>query len=111
MTDHKKPQQGEKMSDDLKLYHHAVNKFGVENQLGMMVEECAELILAVRKYIRNSGPDTLRNLAEECADVEIMCAQVRAIVGPLTVDRIKRDKIKRMEQFIYTDDDPDEQSA
>lgn len=37
----------------------------------MMIEECAELILALRKLDRNK-PNAMENVYEEIADVEIM---------------------------------------
>ena len=51
--------------------------YGKESQLGMAQEECAELIQAVSK-IRRKGEtkDAIDHLAEEIADVRIMCEQL-----------------------------------
>ena len=63
--------------------------YGKEPQLGMAQEECAELIQAISK-VRRKGEtkDAIDHLAEEIADVRIMCAQLMhlyRIVGLVTV--------------------------
>lgn len=54
----------------------AIKVFGKEKQMDMVVEECAELIQAVNKYKRNPNIDTLKSLAGEIADVQIMIDQL-----------------------------------
>ena len=56
--------------------------YGKEPQLGMAQEECAELIQAISK-VRRKGEtkDAIDHLAEEIADVRIMCAQLVTILG------------------------------
>lgn len=46
--------------------------YGLESQLDMLQEECAELIQAASKYRRNSSADIM----EEIADVYIMLDQI-----------------------------------
>ena len=57
----------------MNVYQKAVEKWGREAQLNMLVEECGELIVAVEKFRRGKGAT---NLIEECADVQIMLKQV-----------------------------------
>ena len=54
--------------------------YGKEPQLGMAQEECAELIQAISK-VRRKGEtkDAIDHLAEEIADVRIMCAQLEEL--------------------------------
>lgn len=81
------------------IYQHALNAWGEEAQLKMAIEECAELIVAINKSWRKKGTDA--ELAEEIADVEIMCNQLRLIVGPKLVERIKKIKLKRLENRLW----------
>ena len=60
----------------------ALAVWGEAAQVGMAVEECAELIVALQKYInRTPEPDTINNVLDEMADVEMMLAQMRLTLG------------------------------
>lgn len=67
-------------------------------QLNMVQEECAELIKECSKAIRNGGkPVDMSALAEEIADVELMCAQVKNMFGlERVVNTIKAKKVKKL---------------
>lgn len=86
------------MSDPRSVYRAAFERWGVEAQLRMAVEECAELTAEICHYFR--GRCTRRALAEEVADVEIMMEQLRALVGDDLVSEIKRQKLKRLEERL-----------
>lgn len=82
------------MSGSTQLFEEAQKKWGMTAQLMMATEECAELIVAVNHALRGRGaPEAL---AEEIADVEIMMAQLRVIVGPEVVDFYKDQKLARL---------------
>lgn len=54
-------------------------RFGCENQMNMVIEECAELQKAVCKIIRDDGHVTDahdENLREELVDVIVVCQQM-----------------------------------
>lgn len=53
----------------------AVNTFGTKQQMRHTQEECAELIVAISHWFRNRE-DSEKEVAEELADVIIMCAQM-----------------------------------
>lgn len=76
----------------------AVTTFGVENQLDMVIEECAELIDAIQKYRR--GRVERAGVITEIADVEIMCQQLRACFGSNEVATERDRKIKRLAERI-----------
>lgn len=62
------------------ILKRAVEKWGWESQFNMLIEECAELIKAVRKVDRAGGNvekmgKALNAFCEEIADVKIMIAQ------------------------------------
>lgn len=62
------------MNNDEKIMKIA-NHYGMESQIDIMQEECAELVQAVSKYKRGKDDD-FSHLLEEMADVTIMIEQV-----------------------------------
>lgn len=60
-----------------KLYNSALDKFGAEHQIDMLIEECSELIQALIHHKR--GRNTLNDVAKEIADVLIMIEQIEKI--------------------------------
>jgi len=70
MTDNKFVTEAE-----ISLYLEAWEKWGPQPQLTMINEECAELIQAVCKNLRNDNPTTENHIVEEMADVAIMIEQ------------------------------------
>jgi len=50
-----------------KLYEHAIDKWGVDAQVDMVVEECSELILAIQKSKRGQG--SAKEIIDELVDV------------------------------------------
>ena len=65
--------------DRKKVYQAALNKWGVDLQTMMAVEEMSELTKEICKIKR--GKMDLDALADEIADVTIMLEQLRAIYG------------------------------
>ena len=85
------------MSDiinEIELYRKAVIKWGIYSQTNMAIEECAELIVAIRHSSRNKA--TMLEVATEIADVEIMCGQLREIIGDEIVTQCKKEKLIRL---------------
>lgn len=81
--------------DNKELYRQAKNKFGVTAQLDVAIEELAELTKEICKIKRGLG--TIGNLAEEIADVEIMCEQLRFLFAvDSVVDTWKKTKLNRL---------------
>lgn len=80
------------------LFRAALAKWGEGPQLMMVIEEALELALAVARKSRGRG--TVDDLAEECADVEIMLGQVRSMIGDRIVDKYKRDKLDRLRRRV-----------
>ena len=68
--------------DKVAVMQTALNSWGLNAQLAVTVEECAELIVALQKYInRSSNAEATANVLDEIADVEIMLAQMRLALG------------------------------
>ena len=84
----------------------ALGRWGEAAQVGMAVEECAELIVALQKYInRIPAPDTLENIMDEIADVEMMLAQMRltlCISDEMLAKRIKQ-KFVKLDKYLKKD--------
>lgn len=79
------------------LLKRAVNHFGGEMQIIIMMEEMAELIQALSKRLR--GDDS--NINEEMADVEIMLSQMKLYLGNTEeVKTIKEEKLKRLKERL-----------
>ena len=61
------------------LCWQVLSKYGCEHQMGMVIEECAELQKASCKIQRDDGHITDahdENLREELVDVVVMCQQM-----------------------------------
>lgn len=55
--------------------------YGTRLQLEQLIEESAELIVAIRKFICKPSIATISDVAEEIADVEIMIEQIKYLAG------------------------------
>lgn len=74
-------ESGAEMSVEKKIRFIA-DHYPRSSQMGVAQEECAKLIQAISKVRRlGINGETLDHLAEEIADVRIMCAQLVAILG------------------------------
>ena len=62
-----------------KMCEKAVEKWGVDVQLVILIEECSELTKEATKMLRGHG--RRENMIEELADVTVMCEQMRIILG------------------------------
>lgn len=87
--------------EEKEIYRKAIRLFGIESQKAMAIEECAELIQAICHTGRNR---TKFSIAEETADVEIMCGQLRQIVGNQAVQSCKAKKLSRLKELILKAD-------
>jgi len=89
-----------------KIYKKAFDKWGMNLQLTVLMEELAELIQATSKVIREGDKKTSvwRGFVEEIADVEIMIEQIKTCVDwenlQYRVDIEKHDKLKRLKKVL-----------
>ena len=85
---------------DRSIFHRIIAKFGVENQISMIIEECSELILAISHYHR--GRVSSEAIIEEIVDVTIMLEQARLIYDPENTifGKIYIEKINRVENML-----------
>jgi NTP pyrophosphatase (non-canonical NTP hydrolase) len=80
----------------------AIKTWGEEAQLELAQEECAELIVAINHFKR--GRVDAYKVAEEIADVYLMCQELALIVGEEKVEQVIKDKIARTRERINKHD-------
>ena len=82
------------------IYERALRTWGIDAQLGMVIEECAELIKVINKHWRRKA--TKEELIEECVDVELMINQMKEAFSDErnTWDRIKIEKLERLHNLL-----------
>ena len=92
--------------DEIKVMQAALDQWGLAAQVGQTVEECAELIVALQKHInRTPSPETLENIIDEIADVEMMLAQMRLVLG-INDDTFRKRieyKFEKLNQYLSED--------
>ncbi len=90
------------------LCNEAIQKWGMMPQLDQVIEEAAELIVAVNHYRRAKRntflePDTkfkaVHSLITEIVDVEIMLHQLKRILGPVYSGDIMRERHNKVKRF------------
>lgn len=82
------------------ILQSAVDTFGALPQMGMMIEECAELIQAMQKLNRKDIEATRDHVCEEIADVQIMLDQMKIIFGDSPVEKWEQFKLARLQDRI-----------
>ena len=81
------------------------DEYGLEFELGILQEECAELIVAVSKFKRDGNSNTLDELFSEIADVELMTEQLKRWFENYReyVELVKEEKLTRLEIRVKED--------
>ena len=81
------------------LAEKAINKFGRENQLKVVIEELAELIMTINHVERRKKDWT--DLASEIADVEIMITQLKLMtLTDKEYGKILNEKLDKLESYL-----------
>ena len=91
------------------IYNDAIDKWGETAQLDQMVEEMAELTLAISKYKRqlnNSLLDyqkvgVMDNLYTEIADVKLMIEEMEFMFGKENVDKAYKKQLEKFKKELY----------
>lgn len=83
-----------------KVLRAAIETFGPDAQMKMLLEEMSELQKEICKHWR--GYNNIPHIAEEVADVEIMLEQVKMIYNIAEdVEKMKEFKVKRLWWRLY----------
>lgn len=88
--------------ENKELCWQVLSKYGCEHQMGMVIEECAELQKAVCKIQRDDGhitDDHDENLREELVDVVVMCQQM-FLVLKMSTDEINNRAGVKLERAL-----------
>ena len=86
-------------NNDIELFQNAIEKFGIDAQKKMCIEECAELINALAKESR--GRTSKEDIITELADVSIMVDQL-ALYYDYENFKCERDKkIIRLNEKVF----------
>lgn len=75
--------------------------YGPPAQMHQTIEECGELIVALRHFER--GKATYADVVSEIADVIIMCEQMRFVFGPDDVNETIDQKLRRQMVRVVTE--------
>lgn len=93
--------------EDVKRYVRAHRLKGLDTQLDITLEELAELIQAIIKFRRThdkyDSEVVKEHVAEEIADVEIMCEQLRVSFGSSfskQVNMVREHKLERLDKRL-----------
>lgn len=90
--------------DAIKTLRAAIDTYGPDAQMKMLLEEMSELQKEICKFWR--GEDNAMHIAEEVADVEIMLEQVKMIFGIAGEVNAQRDfKVKRLQLRLNSRED------
>ena len=85
---------------DQELFKSVIAKFGIEHQIALFTEECAETLVAMSKYRRKRAGSNA--VVEELVDLSIMIAQMRLIYDPADTefDVMYKYKINRLHKIL-----------
>ena len=92
----------DKVTETKKIFRQSLEKYGKEPQCRQTMEECAELIQAINKFLRYPNDKHYANLIEEIADVEIMLYQLKVMfnIDDDQVLAFKVEKAKREQERL-----------
>lgn len=91
----------------IELMQNALDKWGLNAQVGQAVEECAELIVALQKHVNRSVKSgTVESILDEMADVQMMIAQMRLAleIDDDTFHKRIAEKFAMLEKYIENDE-------
>jgi len=69
------------MNDMTELCQQAIDTWGEDLQIKMMIDECSELIQALCKLTRKNKEEAEADVVSELADVELMLTQMNLMFG------------------------------
>jgi len=83
------------------LYEKALEKWGADSQVDMLIEEMAELTQVLLHIRRENRDVTVEELSDEIADVEIMLEQVKVITScDYLVEASFEKKLKKLKKYL-----------
>ncbi len=87
------------MVTETELYKAALVEWGIDSQLDMVIEECAELINAIQKWRRHRVES--KAVLEEGVDVELCLEQLKLMLdAPTLWENTRKDKLERLRKLL-----------
>ncbi len=80
------------------LYQATLDKWGEDAQYDQMVEECAELITALKHFRR--GKVDQQAVIDELADVTLMLGQLTWMFGTEAVEESVQKKLEKLNKLL-----------
>ena len=95
--------------EERNIYKDAIDKWGETAQLDQMIEEMAELTLAISKYKRQFNDSLLEyqkagvmeNLFIEIADVKLMIEEMEFMFGKENVNKAYQKQVEKFKLELY----------
>lgn len=84
------------------LYRATLDKWGEDAQYDQMVEECAELIAALKHFRR--GKVDQQAVIDELADVTLMLGQLTWMFGTELVEASVQEKLDKLSKLLESPD-------
>ncbi|MCD6582655.1 MAG: antitoxin [Desulfuromusa sp.] len=84
------------------LYQATLDKWGEDAQYDQMVEECAELIAALKHFRR--GKVDQQVVIDELADVTLMLGQLTWMFGTELVEASVQKKLEKLSKLLESPD-------
>lgn len=84
------------------IYRATLNRWGEEAQYDQAIEECAELIAALKHYKR--GRIGRQEVIDELADVSLMIGQLSWMFGHETVEKTIAAKLEKLQKLLEITD-------
>ena len=85
-----------------RLYQATLNKWGEDAQYDQAVEECAELITALKHFRR--GKVDQQAVIDEIADVTLMLGQLTWMFGTELVEASVQEKLEKLNKLLESSD-------
>jgi len=77
----------------------AVEKWGVDSQARMAVEELLECAIEIHRFA-SRGRGSIENIAEEIADVRICLRQIELIIGEEVCQQAHKEKMIKFQRHL-----------
>lgn len=87
-----------------KIYRATLDKWGTEAQYDQAIEECAELIAALKHFKR--GKISKQDVIDELADVSLMVGQLSWMFGEEQVKLAVDSKLKKLDTLLNEETEP-----
>ena len=86
----------------MNIYEQAIERWGADNQITKIQEECLELSLAINNMACPTKDKVVayENFIDECADVIIMMRQAELIIGKEVLDSAIDKKLEKLKKHL-----------